>query len=287
MRFDSGKAWPHPVLRPPSAGDDYPHADFQVEIEVSRSAGSTAVDVTAEFDLSDRDLLALVDAEVALYVLLIRASKTHYRDLFRSYDRRIVKAIGQGRLSGRVEVTPFLICTRRLARFRAARWHPDFGNRTFDIAPGSVLAEDEPKFYWVDTADEAPVGSLFVLHQQRGVTDGLWRCDLNQDRVAIVLSPSDYRRCTAARDRANRTDDGQYLMNGLYLPALIQVLCAADRDADAYADYRWFASLDQRLEAVGCEHLGSDRAERAVDAQKVLESPFAKMPMIAMAENES
>ena len=190
-------------------------------------------------------------------------------------------------MSGRVEVTPFLICTRRLARFRAAQWHADFGDRTFDVAAGSVLAEDEPKVYWVDTADEAPLGSIFVLDQQSSVADGLWRCNLHQDRVAIVMSPADYRRCTAARDRANRTADGQYLMNGLYLPALIQVLCAADRDQAAYADYRWSASLDQRLEAVGCEPLGSDRAERAVDAQKVLEAPFAKMPIIVMAESES
>lgn len=48
MRFDPGKAWPHPVLRPPSYGDDYPHAEFQVEIEVLRSVTGTAVEVTAE-----------------------------------------------------------------------------------------------------------------------------------------------------------------------------------------------------------------------------------------------
>lgn len=286
MRFDPGKAWPHPVLRPPACGDDYPHAEFQVEIDVKRSLGSTAVEVDAEFDLSDHDLLALVDGEAAVYVLLIRASKTHYRELFSSYDRRIEKAIGHGKLSGRVEVTPFLVCTRRLPQFRAG-WHPDFGDRTFDIAAGSVLAEDEPKVYWIDTADEAPLGSIFVLDQQRSVTDGLWRCELNQDRVAIVLSPSDYRRALAARDRANRTADGQYLMNGLYLPALIRVLCAADRDHEAYADYRWFHSLDLRLEAVGCERIGADRTDSAVDAQKVLEFPFAKMPMIAMAEYEA
>ena len=65
MRFDPGKAYPHPVLRPPDVGDDYPNAEFQVEIEVNRSVGSTAVDVAAEFDLSDLDLLALVDARAA------------------------------------------------------------------------------------------------------------------------------------------------------------------------------------------------------------------------------
>ena len=60
MRFDPGKAWPHPVLRPPIYGDDYPQAEFEVEIEVERALGSTSVEVTVEFELSDSDLLQLV-----------------------------------------------------------------------------------------------------------------------------------------------------------------------------------------------------------------------------------
>ena len=286
MRFDPGKAWPHPVLRP-TCGDDYPHAEFQVEIDVERSVGSTAVGVTAEFDLSDHDLLRLLAARTAVYVLLIRASKTHYRALYRSYERTIAEMIPPGELAGRVEITPFLVCTRQLTQFRAAGWHQDFAKLAFDIAPGSVLAEDQPKVYWVDTADEAPPGSIFMLDKRSDLSDGQWQCDLYAERVTIVMSPADYRRYTAARERANNTPSAQYLMNGLYLPALIHVLNDADRDVDVYSEYRWFASLDRRLEAVGCGRLGSKKADRLVDAQKMLESPFAKMPIIALAENES
>ena len=39
--------------------------------------------------------------------------------------------------------------------------------------------------------------------------------------------------------------------------------------------------LDQRLEAVGCNPLGSANENRLLDAQAVLESPFPKMPLIA------
>ena len=52
MRFDPGKAWPHPVLRPSSYGDDYPQGEFEVETEVVRVKGSTAVEVYASFELS-------------------------------------------------------------------------------------------------------------------------------------------------------------------------------------------------------------------------------------------
>ena len=150
MRFDPSKAWPHPVLRPPSYSDDYPRAEFEVEIEVTRGLASTVVEVEAEFQLSEPDLLQLVEDRSCQYVLLIKASRTHFRDLVLSFDPHMQKVFPAGDLSGRVEFAPFLVCTKELNGFRAEGWHEDFGNRTFDISAGSVLAEDEPKDYWVD-----------------------------------------------------------------------------------------------------------------------------------------
>ena len=57
MRFDPGKGFPHPVLRPPEYGDDYPKAEFQVEIVCERAQGGLGVLMAVEFELSDLDLL--------------------------------------------------------------------------------------------------------------------------------------------------------------------------------------------------------------------------------------
>ena len=284
MRFDPGKAWPHPVLRPSSCGDDYPFAEFEVEIEVERARGNTALEVSAQFELSDPDLLRTVEKGAACYVLLIKASKTHFRRLLESSRPHISESFSAGDLSGLVEFAPFLICTRELSGIRADGWHHDFLGRTFDIAAGAVLAEDEPKEYWVDTADEAPLGSIFGHKFRPGLPDGRWECELADDLVWIVMSEADATRYTAAREQANNTPEGQYLMNGLYLPALIKVLYEVDRSRNDYEDYRWFASLEQRLEAMECKPLGSENANRLIDAQKILDYPFPKMPIIALAE---
>jgi len=143
MRFDPGKAWPHPVLRPPSYGDDYPRAEFEVEINVGHIQGSTAVEVNALFELSDPDLLQLVAVGAARYVLLIKASKTHFRDLIESNGKYVNKTYSSGDLSGRAEFIPFLVCTQDLTDFRADGWHPDFAGRNFDIAAGAVDAAAE------------------------------------------------------------------------------------------------------------------------------------------------
>ena len=287
MKFDPGKAWPHPVLRPPSYGDDYPYAEFEVEINVERVKGGTSVELSAAFELSDPDLMQLVADRAACYVLLIKASKTHFRSLIESNQKHINKEFYRGELSGRVEFIPFLVCTRDLPEFQADGWHSDFRGRAFDIEAGSVLAEDVPKDYWIDTADEAPFGSIFGHKTRRDLPDGRWEIDFAEDRIWIEMSGNDADRYTAARDRSNNRPEGQYLMNGLYLPALLAVLNEVDKNPDDYRDFRWFSSLDQRLEAVGRRPLGSPNANRLVDAQMVLDLPFPKMPLIARGEADS
>ena len=182
MRFDPGKAWPHPVLRPPTYGDDYPHAEFEVEIEVERTQGSTSVEVVADFELSDPDLLRLVENGAAEYVLLIKASRTHFREMISSVEQHIDRRFSGGDLSGRVEFAAFLVCRKELSNFSAEGWHSDFSGRTFDISSGSVLAEDVSKDYWVDTADEAPLGSIFGHRPRSYVPSGCWELEMAEDR---------------------------------------------------------------------------------------------------------
>ena len=283
MKIDPGKAWPHPVLRPPDYGDDYPYAEFQVDIDCKRTQGGIAVELEAVFELSDPDLLELVKKGAAKYVLVVKSPKTHVRKSFESSDSHIA-ATFSGDLSDRVEFSSFLICVERQPNFQANGWHEDFNGLTFNIMPGVVLAEDKPKEYWIDTADEAPLGAIFECIQA-DAPEGRWVCNLANHRVQIRMSKEDYRRFTIARDLSNNTQEGQYLMNGIYLPVLIGVLKEADQNSDSYSEYRWFSSLDSRLEAVRCRPLGPEAgADRSEDAQKILDSPFAKMPMIASAE---
>lgn len=287
MIFDAGKAWPHPVLRPPSYGDDYPNAEFEVDIEVKRVEDGKEVEVNVNFELSDPDLLKLVKDGAANYVLLIKSPSTQFRECIQSVRPQLMRSFAAGDLAGKAEFAPFLICMRDIRNFAASGWHSDFDGRTFDISAGSVLAEDVPKDYWIETENEGPLGSIFghkTLSDQPG---GRWNCMLEEDRVWIVMSPDDAKRYDMAREQSYKQSEAHYLMNGLYLPALLAVLTEVDKDRVHFEEYRWFASLDQRLEEVGCMPIGSDGANRAVDAQKILDSPFTKMPLIAQAETSS
>ena len=281
MKFDPSKAWPYPVLRPQSFGDDYPHAAFEVEVEVKRTRGSTAVTVDTEFHLSAPDLLRLVEQGSARYVLLVKSPKTRFRELVESSVAEVEKVFPAGDLSGRVEFAPFLIAAQDLRGFRAEGWHPDFSNLAFDIDAGSVLAEDEPREYWVETADDVPIiGSIFAHKEVASLPDGRWDYEITEERVWILMSQADSKHFLDARNRASNHEDGYYLINGIYLPVLIAVLNELDQDPDDCREYGWFSSLERRLEELECKPLGSVDAKRSLDAQKALDSPFPKMPMI-------
>lgn len=291
MKFDDAKAFPHPVLRPHST--DYEKVEFQVEIEVERIEGTLAIRVTADYQLSDPDLIALVESGKACYALLIHCSLTSLRTLVRSSEAEIVRKFSHGAIAGHLDITAFCVAERPLRAFRTRSWHSDFTGRTFDIEEGAVLAMDSPKAYWIDTADESHVGSIFTLIPYREQTRGLWSCAPTGDRVEVRMHPVDYEDFRKARERIRTKAEASYFMNGVYLPALVHLLTIADQAPEEYKSCRWYSVLDTRLEGVRptseapgeplspvCRPIGCENADRLVDAQRILEGPFRGLPLL-------
>ena len=282
MKLDPNKAYPHPVLRPEST--DYPRAEFQVEIDVDRVRDTTVLVIEAEFVLSDPDLLQLVKDGTAAYVLFVRSHGTHYRSAYTSDQPQISKLFQNGRLSGSTEVYGLLVAMRDLPRFQARGWHKDYESMAFDISAGSVLGVGEPRNYWIDTAEEAPISSIFSLGSDESLSDGEWRCNLNDHKVVIAMSDGDRQRFSDARNRVDGTADAAYVMNSLYLPALIWVLNEADYGEEDYSSRRWYRSLEARLLDCSRDELGTEGANRLVDAQRLLEWPFGRLPLMAVED---
>lgn len=278
MKVIQGMCWPHPVLSPPEFNDDYSEAEFQVDVNCRQAKGGMAVSVVADFELSQPDLLALVHEQVAAYVLLIKSSKTHYRKEFTSFAPRISEEF-IGEVSGRVEILSFLVSVKKHRGFFSNNWNPDFRDFTFDLEVGTILAFDWPKDYWVDAVDERPITAIIELKPTKQA-NGHWTCNFDNDRVQVMLSESDHIRARNAREKLKNSPEGQYFMNGIYLPVLIHLLSFADSSGQSYQDFRWYSSLNDRLEKAGCKTIGASGADRAHDAQRLLDFPFAKMPFM-------
>lgn len=215
MKYDPGKAFPHPVLRPDSS--DYQGSEFEVDIDLTRVEGSTALQLTADFVMSDPDLLALIEAEQAEYLLVMKCSTTHQRIAYRTREPSISEHVSAGTVSGRVELAPFVVAIQSISEFRAEGWHSDWmAAAPIPLSPGAVLALDWPKEYYVDNAEEADIGSFLVARPSEQVDDGQWQCEVDGKRVEILMSPEDHRRFLALRANAPHSSETVAIWNGLY-----------------------------------------------------------------------
>lgn len=279
MKFDLKKAFPHPVLRPHN--DDYPHAEFEVQMDLRRQRGASRVDVTADFSLSDEDILEQVGAEAASFVLILECSTTRYRKAYRTMEPHLEGTLQPGLLRGLVELRPFVVATQLIRDFKASGWHEEFSNMpAVTLTAGTVLAADEPKSYYIDNAEEAPIGSIFETTPVATGGEGRWNCDIEGERIAIQLSVDDHQRFNRARKSLDGKADAAYLMNGIYLPALHHVLVEADSSPSDYDGRRWFRSLNEKLIEHKLQPLGTAQANRLEDAQRLLEDPFRSMPCL-------
>ena len=279
MKFDLRKAFPHPVLRPHS--NDYPDAEFEAQMELRREKGGSRVDLSADFSLSDEDILEHVEQGSARFVLILECSTTHTRRVYRTAVSHLDDTLAAGQLRGLVELRPFVVATRLIQEFRARGWHEEFADiSSITVTAGTVLAADEPKSYYIDNAEEAPIGSIFDVTALDKAREGRWKCDLDGERVQIQLSSNDFNRLKAARAALNGKADAAYLMNGIYLPALHHVLIEADSSSSDYESRRWFRALDSKLAEHKLQPLGKAQANRLEDAQRLLEDPFRSMPCL-------
>ncbi len=280
MKFDPNKVYPYPVLRPGSS--DYSNAEFQVEYRIQRIEETTTLKVEADFQLSDLTLLNLISLAHAQYVLLVRSATTHQRLARCSQEGQITLDFRDGGLAGLTEIRGLITATRCLPALSVPGWRSDYRDATFNIPIGAVLAEDEPKEYWIDTAEEMPVRSVFRLEESDAIPHGRWSCSLDDQRIIIFMSPRDFAIFRKSRNTLNGTEGASYIMNSVYLPALLYVLQEADQDGEGggYDDYRWYRALNQCLKKAGCPLLGSGE-DRIADAQKLLDHPFATIPFMS------
>ena len=284
MRYVQSKSWPWPVLR--HFSDDYRRREFEVDVQLELKESSTdgrTIELTASFDLSDEALLDLVADGKAEYVLLVACQTTHTRLELASSEATLTRSFRRGELAESVDVSPFLICTEPVAVFRSANWHPDYGDRTFDLEPGAVLALDTPYRVWLEPAAEPSIGSIFLLQPDDKLEAGAWQCELSEGKVIIALHPEDYEKFTEARERSQQQGTGAYLVNGVFLPAVMWLLEQTDRiegepDAD---DKAWYEAVQAALARADLKPAPQKERDNLQDAQAILKQPFsALLPLL-------
>lgn len=269
----SSRSYPHPVV---GNRDDVPGAAFQAALDMSTD--KEAVYLDAVINCSSKTINDLVKKQDAAFVVHVECSNTLFRRAFEFQSENHRIQIPVDNLNDTVEVNVFARATRELSAYRVEAAHADYGDVTFDVEKGDILAVGEGQVYYLDPNFDAlsPIGSIMEIHEAHQDGDLPMRVEYNDEKIQVILSKRDF-----ADYKLLKSMEGVSvaLTTTIVLPVLIEAIRIAQGDGDD--DLRWVRALRRRIEGMELKLEG----EPLELAQRILELPvkrtFASARMLA------
>lgn len=244
------RSFPHPVLSP--LNDDVTPNRFLLEVTVTSDADHFYVD--AHFEYDNATLEDLVGRGLATHVVHVECKRNFYREIFVLESDSEPLMIPAAELVGRTEVCGFIMASAPLERYQVTGAHSDYGDATFQVQAGDVLAAAPTAVFdaYVDYDPLDRLSSILTIRRSDADRDGPMVLDTTGDRIVATLSQSDYKAYTNLKGDPNLV---QLLANQVVVPALFQAIgeikdTPAD-DRGQEMDKRWYRSVIRKLEDNG------------------------------------
>jgi hypothetical protein len=240
------RAFPHPVV---GNSDDVLDSAFQATIEPKYDHESYHISVRVA--CSSPTICELVNRGQACYVLHVECGNTLYREKFDFNSTEWNVVIPRQNLHSTVDVNVFVIAQRDIRSYRIENAHPDYGNMSFSVETGDILAVAEGLSFDADI-------DFDMLRSVRSIVEVAERTDdqesapvvidLNYERIRLVLSKADF-----ATYRVLRTNKvlSQTLIAMLVIPALVEAITVLRGSGSDYEELRWYRCLKKKIEVEG------------------------------------
>ncbi|KZX58226.1 hypothetical protein A3709_01815 [Halioglobus sp. HI00S01] len=262
-------SYPHPVI---DTADDV-SSNIEV-INILVDPTQQDIEITYEVRSDDPDLITLLDSGSAVHSLRWRCSSTISTDEMEptEYQRtptgfRLRAYLDQQLVKGDVWADVQIVVAKELLSHRWTRQHVDYGNASFNLQPGDVLADagsfkfDAKKMY--DPLNP-PVGSCFKFVRSTSLHKGVKVAFDGNETITVQLPEKTFDGFQLFSHRPD-------LQIGLVvLPALVETLhFIKSNEEEPLDDKVWYNEIQQLVEDRG----GWDQS-LLVLAQKILENPI-------------
>ncbi|NLK00341.1 MAG: hypothetical protein GX318_03755 [Clostridia bacterium] len=212
---------------------------------------------TAEFYINNKCLLKYIHMKKFCYALHIECAVTRYRNLFKSFSRKMLFNILSDKLDGKVEVCPMIISAEHVNSYRNEMFNPDYGDITFIIKKGDILAVDRNIVFSADKKIDPlrKISSIFTIGLNRSPNAPPIDIDAMGNRVVVLMNKENFERY-----RILKLDQNMHstLACVTAFPALISLLetlkSNIQEDEARIGDYeglRWFRVISNKLNELG------------------------------------
>lgn len=267
MKLRPNKTFPHPVLW--KSTDDYVKRQFQVTRTFSVKENDNPI-LSFQFELSENHIKELLEKNQATYTIEISCPTTFLRRVFHTTNQKDAFELNKGDLYRQVEVSAFVICTKKIHGYYSEEFHKEFNSQKFDILPGDVLATVDTETYDWDTECVKPLHSVFVLVANRATKAGMFEVDTEGDKIEIQMNPADKNRFDQMRQSREQKPTAMFV----YFSVLAEVLRQMHAMQNEAIDKKWYRAIDYKITAMG-KDLSSYSADRLfLLAQELLRKPL-------------
>jgi hypothetical protein len=269
MKISDETRFPHPILS--RATNDFLSGEFNFEFDVEERASDGRLRLTYSCDITESELRKMVQEERARTGLFVTCLETYYNKLSPlSLGKGNLEFQG-GLLNGRVVLRPILWTERDPEGWQSKNIHHEFGTGPLQIGAHKLLGLGDEFVINVGRDKLRPLETIFTLAVSDEVPEGHISLDLETDRIRIVVGKKTHESITLYR---GNTIGRAILLNGVYLPAVIEVLRNLALDSQLYESRRWYRPFVAK-----CQHLSIDVSDPALlaDAQKLLSNPYQRL----------
>jgi hypothetical protein len=270
------RLYPHPVQS--HFSDDLTDCVFQVTPKIHTGKNSYKFGVRAR--TSSPDLRALVTSGQATYAIHIECAATRFRRLITATDEEFFEEIPGDCLDGRTDLCSLIIATTDIPEYRNRNFHPDYGDISFFVKKGDVLAVGHDIFFdatkGIDPLQN--VASIFKVRPNHSTAPEPFVVDLQNNYIVILLSEQNFLAYSELRKDQDRQTT---LASMIVTPALVFALeeiksSAGDSEDEWFMELRWFKVISSKLKLAGYKDLASWSEEPSLLlAQKLIGDPLS------------
>jgi hypothetical protein len=280
MKITQSARFAHPVLTADT--DDYAAGkQFSVQTTFTEQK-SGAVIIRYSIDLNEEAITALIVAGDAEAGLFITCKDTYYSRLHPLALKGGKLDLKSGNLKGMVSIRPMIYARKAIGNYTSDTLHDEFRSDAVSFSQGAILALDDEYTTYVGREKLAPMESIFSFGKKEGMREGEFEVDLNKDKITILASQTTFEAVNKMRGMVTHKP---FLLNGVYLPVVMDVLAALKDGGAEYEECQWY-----RIFMAKCDFYKIDPAKNCEilkSAQMLLQNPFLRIQNSKALQEES
>lgn len=269
MKISDDMRFAHPILS--RATEDFTAGEFKFDFEVEERTSDGRLRLAYFCEVVEPDLKEMIRDDLAGIGLFVWCGETYFSQLRQLSHGKDTLEFDGGLLNGRVVLRPLVWTKKPLDRWQPTNVHPEFGSGPISIDRHRLLGIGDEFVINVGRDKLKPLETIFTLAVSDEMPEGRIGIRMESDRIRIFVDRKTHQSINLYR---GNNIGKAILLNGVYLPAVMEVLRNLSSERQLYEQYRWYRPFVAK-----CEHFSIDLNDPPLlqDAQKLLLEPYRRL----------